>query len=730
MSDLIKISGFFKKILFEKKQNNFRITSCKIAAQPQGLTIKTNKYGTISILSKDIDFEIDKCYDMILEYFPHSRYTESYNLVELKESEMWKLNYLVRFLKSSKFPGIGEVKSTKIVEKFGFDTLNILAFNDDYDADDFGISEEAYSQARAYLRANTNIIEDQLFFLKLNLSPSFYEKINLYFDSLAMFLEKYKDNFYDFYFDVEGIQVSDLDKITKHFFPEGHFFTKPMVLYKALEEYFFNKGHTKISNNDFYAYFYKNYEKISVDEFKDALKYLIQEKRVLIFDNKEFITTTKLRLMEEYVITRLYDVSKKHKDKFLPYADSYFHPTQIEAINSALNENLCLITGSPGTGKTLILNKIINLLLTKYSEEDIVVVTPTGRATININKDNEIKASTIHSFLQWDVDLDKFKVNENWPENKKVLIIDEFSMVGIDLFFHLLKGLSKSLKKIIVVGDKNQLPAIGPGYLIKDFIESNIFETIELSKIYRQAENYEIIRDAISVNKSEFPKFNGKHSQFHEVEKENLSKIIISEIKKLIKQGYVKKDIAILSPIYNYQTGIDNLNNELSTFWRKLDNMQTTLIGKQAYAIGDKVINTVNDPSKKIFNGEIGYIYNFIFEDDTRIISFVQIKFENEDRIVQFTRKEFLQRIILAYCTSVHKYQGSECPIVFTVLFDEARVLLSKKLIYTAITRAQKLSIIFGQKDAFIYGIENDDDSKRITCISELWNAKLNQGVK
>ncbi len=149
MSDLIKISGFFKKILFEKKQNNFRITSCKIAAQPQGLTIKTNKYGTISILSKDIDFEIDKCYDMILEYFPHSRYTESYNLVELKESEMWKLNYLVRFLKSSKFPGIGEVKSTKIVEKFGFDTLNILAFNDDYDADDFGISEEAYSQARA-----------------------------------------------------------------------------------------------------------------------------------------------------------------------------------------------------------------------------------------------------------------------------------------------------------------------------------------------------------------------------------------------------------------------------------------------------------------------------------------------------------------------------------------------------------------------------------------------------
>ncbi len=104
-----------------------------------------------------------------------------------------------------------------------------------------------------------------------------------------MFLEKYKDNFYDFYFDVEGIQVSDLDKITKHFFPEGHFFTKPMVLYKALEEYFFNKGHTKISNKDFYAYFYKNYEKISVDEFKDALKYLIQEKRVLLFGNKFFI---------------------------------------------------------------------------------------------------------------------------------------------------------------------------------------------------------------------------------------------------------------------------------------------------------------------------------------------------------------------------------------------------------------------------------------------------------
>ena len=317
----------------------------------------------------------------------------------------------------------------------------------------------------------------------------------------------------------------------------------------------------------FYSYYFKNVEKLTPFDFKEALKYLIRDNRILLFNNKEYLTTSKIREMEEYIVSRLKKISSFPSDDFEKFNSSKFHRLQNEAINVALNSNLSLITGSPGTGKTLIINKLIKLLLSKYSSEDIVIVTPTGRATININKQSEIKASTIHSFLQWNIDKNIFEVNEKWPERIKVLIIDEFSMVSVDLFNTLLKRLSKkTLQKIKLVGDKNQLPAIGAGYLIKDFIEGNICEVIELTKIYRQADNFEIIKDAIDINNLCIPEFKGKSSRFIECDKNHLIDALIKEIKKLLKQGFTKKDIAILSPIYNYQTGIDNLNEKLSQF--------------------------------------------------------------------------------------------------------------------------------------------------------------------
>ena len=330
--------------------------------------------------------------------------------------------------------------------------------------------------------------------------------------------------------------------------------------------------------------------------------------------------------------------------------------------------------------------------------------------------------------MQWNIDKNIFEVNEKWPERIKVLIIDEFSMVSVDLFNSLLKGLSqKTLQKIILVGDKNQLPAIGAGYLIKDFIEGNICEVIELTKIYRQADNFEIIKDAIDINNLCMPEFKGKSSRFIECDKNHLIDALIKEIKKLLKQDFTKKDIAILSPIYNYQTGIDNLNEKLSQFWHQIDPTESAYIGKKKFYINDKVINLVNDTSKKVFNGEIGYINRFIYDDKNNLIE-VSVLFEDDSKIVVYSKSDFIQKTMLAYCTSVHKYQGSECLIVLTVLFDEAKMLLSKKLIYTAITRAQKLSIIFGENEALKTGILNDYDSNRQTCIVELWNAYDKEG--
>ncbi|MDD7837538.1 AAA family ATPase [Metamycoplasma hyosynoviae] len=722
MSDYVKITGMFKKMLFEKEVDKFRIASCKIIqVEDKNISVKTNKYGNISVISKDFDFEFDKYYELTLENARHSKYPESYNLIELKESELWKLNYVVKFLQGTNFPGIGEIRAKKIVEKYGFNTLKVIAYDKSITAKSLGINDESLEKARHFLKTNPQIIEDQLFFLKLNLSPSFYEKISKEFSNLSQFLETYRENFYKYYFESDGVIISDLEKISKNFYPEGHFFDYSIRIYKALEDFFFNLGHTKTQINTFYSYYYLNYEKITIEVFKEGLKHLIQENYILLFDNRSWITTAKLRNMEEYIIKRLKSIKYKNNAfKFKKFNSPDFHKLQNEAINTSLNNSLTLITGSPGTGKTLIINKIIKLLLEHYDNNNIAVVTPTGRATININKNSEIKASTIHSFLQWNVEENVFEINETWPEKKEVLIIDEFSMVSVDLFYHLLKGISeKTLTKIILVGDKNQLPAIGPGYLIKDFIETGIFETIELIKIYRQSENYEIIKDAIDINEMKIPEFKGKNSKFNETSKENLGKAVISEIKKLLKKGFTKRDIGVLSPIYNYQTGIDNLNVILSEFWRNQEKTESITLNKRTLFIDDKIINLINDPIKNIFNGEIGYINKFIYNEN--ILTHIQVEFEYDHKYVQYTKKDFLQKTTLAYCTSVHKYQGSECPIVLTILFDEAKKLLSKKLLYTAITRAQRLSVIFGEYEALQLCIENDEDSNRQTCIEELW---------
>ncbi|AWX69487.1 AAA family ATPase [[Mycoplasma] anseris] len=725
MADVYKISGSFQKLLFAKPNSSYCVFSFKISNYYENKDIvKNNNFNTISVVVNDKEIEIGKFYDIFVEKNIHSRYKDSYILINCLENETWKLNYIIKFLETSHFPGIGEAKARKIVEKYGFDSLNQIANSLNITAKDLGITEASFKKARSFLNNNPQTIEDQLFFLKLNLSPSFYEKINQSFNSLKDFLDQYKDNFYNFYFDNTAVSLLDLDKLSFHFLQKDSLYKKPTYLYKALSDYFFNTGNTKVKLNDFYKYYFKYCDKISSSEFKEYLKILINDNRVLLFDNKTYITTYELREMEQYIAQRLLEVKeKKPLIKFIKRQVKAFHERQNEALNLALNNNLVLITGSPGTGKTLITNEIIENLLEQFHEDNIAVVTPTGRATININKTSSKKAVTIHSFLNWDVELNSFQINETNPENIECLIIDEFSMVSVDVFYHLLKGLNHdALSKIILVGDKNQLPAIGPGYLIRDLMNDGIFDVIELSKIYRQSENFEIITDAVAINQQKTPSFKGKHSRFQEIQKTDLSSHLISEIQSLIKKGYAKKDIAILSPIYNYQTGIDHINEDITAFWREYEQTSPIKINKRQFAIGDKVLNTINDPTKKVFNGEIGYITRFDYDEDNNVYQ-IAISFEDDSKVVVFSKKDFLQKIIPAYCTSVHKYQGSECPVVLTVLFSEAKKLLSKKLIYTAITRAKNLSIIFGETSALEIGINNDNDSNRETCLLEIWQA-------
>ncbi|RMA78535.1 exodeoxyribonuclease V alpha subunit [Metamycoplasma subdolum] len=674
-----RATGKFERIIFER--NNFRLATFRISSvleNPENVVVNSKwKSVVVNIGSEEV--ELGKNCNVLCECLPDTpKYKNNYSLIELNYVQFNEITAIINILESDDFPEINNFKAQELTEKFGNKILTALAHSTIYNPKDFDLSPDAFNKIRKFLLQNWDYIQEQL---------------NLLINSTKA---------------ISYVPIS--------------------TLYKTLENFFETTGHTRVEVQEFYKYYLKKDRTVTAEKFKQILMTLYKQEKILFFNNKKTITTVQLREEETTICEKLKRIKdKKYSKQFDYFKDSRLDMKQIEAINTALQDNLVMITGSPGTGKTKITNIIINELLTKYSPYSILVVTPTGRATININKMSEIKASTIHSFLEWNPDTNEFYVNEKNSVARECIIIDEFSMVDTHLFYHLLQGLKTNfIDKIILVGDKNQLPAIGPGYLIHDFIEKNIFKTIELTKIYRQEGNKEIIEDAIEVNNGNIPNFLGKKSRFIEVEQSKLSSRIIDELQKLLKLGYTKKDIAILSPMYDLPAGIDKINKDLADFWRKYDNEKPitwkSKFGKEfKLAIDDKVINLVNDPAKKIFNGEIGYISKFTFDKETKELSHITVDFENESSSVSYKIWDFFEKTYPAYCTSVHKYQGSECKVVITVLYQEAKFLLSKKLIYTAMTRAKDLSIVIGEKAALKMGIENDDDSKRETCIKELW---------
>ncbi|MGX9372744.1 MULTISPECIES: ATP-dependent DNA helicase [unclassified Mycoplasma] len=746
------VTGTFEKVLWRSRDQRTAIVAFKVLENDKKNPIILNSYNSITItfydhLFDELKIEIhEKKYEISVIKNNLSKYNDSYLIdsqIPFKKvtSELLieeKNEYLSQVFKLELFNELKNVKFNTLIRDLGEDVFQKIYDDKKLYGQTFGITAEDWKRLVEIIKNNFQYLIDISHLFKINVSKATSRLILKKFSSLKSFLDEYFDNLYDFYFDLEeyeNIKISDIDKIAIEFNPTSLVQKNATYLYAFVEEYFFNSGNTRIKVDKFYktlCNIFNNEIFNSIKKHFDETVAQLLEKRLLIslkYIDGEYYTTRDTIYKEEYVVKRLSYILKKsnYEEPNILNIPSIFDAQQVTAIRSALTENLVLITGNPGTGKTLITNEIIDQLAKKYDHNDIAILTPTGRATININiKQENMKAQTIHSFLRWDQESNRFFTNEDSTSDISILIIDEFSMVSLDLFYNLLKGISKyTLTKIILVGDKDQLPAIGSGYLIKDFIENNIFKTIILTNIYRQSGNFDIVKDALKINEGVFPDFESKNSEFYPTNRLELKNKLIKKIEELLAQGYTKKDIAILSPIYRYETGIDEVNEALISYFRNKEKPEVAKYRERTLAINDKIINLVNDSKLKVFNGEIGYISKFIYAKSTTkkepILSHISIEFDSDDKVVTLPRAYFFENTYSAYCTSVHKYQGSECKAVIVILFSEAKKLLSKKLIYTAITRAKQYSVIIGEKSALEFGIANDDDSKRITNIQYLW---------
>lgn len=409
-----------------------------------------------------------------------------------------------------------------------------------------------------------------------------------------------------------------------------------------------------------------------------------------------------------------------------------YAPSQKEAIQTALMSPMMILTGGPGTGKTTVIKGIVELygelhgcsLEPKdYKKEEpypFLLAAPTGRAAKRMTESTGLPAVTIHRLLRWN-GAEGFEHNEDQPLEGKILIIDETSMVDIWLAHQLFKSLPDNIQ-VIIVGDEDQLPSVGPGQVLKDLLDSGRIPTVRLTDIYRQAEGSSIIELAHQIKKGYLPEDISAQQadrSFIRCSTNQIPQVVEKVVANAKKKGYSPRNIQVLAPMYRGPAGIDRLNELLQNLFNpNADGTRKELaFGDVKYRIGDKVLQLVNQPEANVFNGDMGEVVAIFYakenteKQDQLIVSFDGIE-------VTYNRPD-LSQITHAYCCSVHKSQGSEFPIVVLPVVKSYYRMLRRNLIYTAITRSKQFLILVGEEDALKMGIERGEDTERNTTLVE-----------
>lgn len=720
------IKGLYIQDIYSNTQNGYVVGLFRV--KESDLPEYNNKVITFTGIFSELKYKTT--YKMTGNFINHNKYGEqfqvdSYEIVLPTEEEE-----LIEFLSSDLFP-IGEKTAEKIVHKFGKDTLKIISNE----------SERLKEIPRLTTKKIDRIVEVLLEYehtskivLELN-KMGFNTK-----DSISI-MKKYQNNTMDIIYnniydilDDKLITFNELDKIALNngYLKDDERRLEALVI-NIINIVTFNQGDTYLYIDEIYENILKEVNNISKDMLEYILLKLSKNKKIKIVKDKYYLY--ELYEAEEYITNRLCELNDKERRK-LPKLEHKinqlelvngitYDESQKAAITRALNNNLTIITGGPGTGKTTIVKCIVKLLIdiNGLKPDRLALLAPTGRAARKLMETTKLPAYTIHKYLGWDKDKNAFSVNEYSPNLEDYIIVDESSMIDTILMMSLLKGIKRSAK-IILVGDYYQLPSVSQGQVLKDLIDSDTIDTVKLNKLYRQTEDSYINSLAYEIkNKDITEVFLAKYDDYNFImcENEQILPTIEDIVKKALSKGYTERDIQILAPIYKSQVGIDSLNKMLQNILNPQDKQKNEVLsGEIIYREGDKILQLVNDSDNGISNGDIGYIESITTSNKNKskeiIINFDGIR-------VTYTPKDFIN-IMHGYAISVHKSQGGEFKMVIMPFANSFRRMLYNKLIYTAITRAKEKLILVGDAKAFIYGIKNDYQEDRKTTLKEFLENK------
>ncbi len=636
----------------------------------------------------------------------HKTYGIQYEVISYEKSPIQNKIALINYLSSSNFTGIGPVRAARIVNYLGIDAVKKILANKNILRDILFTPvqiERLYQELKKDQEHELMMMELIKKEIPLDLASklySFYQKRTL---------EVLEDNPYQVIKDIPGFGFLKIDKIAlKMEIDKSDERRIEAGIIFALNAYIFAKGHTFLTAEQTEYAIKTVLKEISDQNLKDGIERLIFKEEIVFDDNtytlkeideKEKNIANNILKFNNYLTIddKLIEKEISNIEKMLNIA---YTEEQKQAIKSALINPLTIITGGPGTGKTTMLYgliivyaKLFNLNLKDPSIVDLIgLCAPTGRAARRMQDVMDLPAFTIHKLLGYDYD-GKFNYDENNLLPHKLIVIDESSMIDIYLMEQLLNSINEN-SKVIIVGDKDQLPSVGPGQVLEDLILSEEIPVIELIEIHRQAENSGIIELAGHINNQTVQNYHYNSKDDVQFIKEDLNQIfktILTIIDDALNKGYnLYNDIQILIPKYKGRVGIDSFNIVCQNHLINKSGLSMQS-GTNVFYVNDKVIQLVNSPEKNIMNGDIGRVKEIYETKDGKLLI---VDFDGND--VTYHQQELIE-LSLAYAISVHKSQGSEYKIVFMPLADEYSIMLRKELLYTGITRAKSYLYLLGE---------------------------------
>ncbi|MEF2231945.1 MAG: ATP-dependent RecD-like DNA helicase [Pseudodesulfovibrio sp.] len=728
--DLTYLSGAeVQAVIYHNKENGYAIARVRLKDEP----------GQVSIVGILGELVAGSTLDLTGRWTVHPKFGRQFDVATFEEARPATENGVIRFLQSS-IKGVGEKTATLIVEAFGVGVLDLLDEEPERLLEIKGISKkklvdivESWGRQRE--------IKNLLVFLQTHGVPTtFAGKIFHLYGAQAE--KKLRDNPYDLAYEIRGVgfRTADLMAMKLGFAEDCAQRLEAAIVYHLFTSCERN-GHLFLPRDTLLAEVAKMLDTTDFDKLELALYALEEKKRIRMENLVEQGIDNAVYLIhffhyENEITQRLYQlvnhpspVSRKKIDKTLPRVEDQLgfklSEEQREAVFDACSNKMFILTGGPGTGKTTI-TKAVTLTLKELGLK-IKLAAPTGRAAKRMAEATGFPSQTVHRLLQFQPD-GGFHYCEDQKIKADVLVVDEASMVDVHLFVSILRALPHTCR-LIMVGDVNQLPSVGPGNILGDLIDSERIPCAVLTRIFRQAEESFIVVNAHRINSGQFPRQHpsqAPEADFFWIPQDDTSKVqrlILDSVCERIPERYnldPRRDIQVLTPMHKGDVGTQALNVALQ---ERLNPPRPGVRElKRKYGLfreGDRVIQLKNNYDKEVFNGDLGWITEVDPDEQELMVEF-------DGNLVHFEASE-MDELGLAYAVSVHKSQGSEYPAVVMPIVTQHFLLLQRNLLYTGLTRARELAVLIGSDRAFRLGLENVTAGKRRTHLSHRLRAMFAQ---